>query len=124
MALVEFRHPSARFSGWTGVAGGDQVYYVFEGRGIARALIIPTNPRSGDQQLIRSLQTSLAGQYKALNRSEADAWNAFGCHFTMKDRPGRDYSFGGIQAFLAVNMRRALAGAARRCPYSSRASCA
>lgn len=112
MALVEFKQPASRFSGRTGVAGDGQVYYTIEGRGIARTLVIPSNPRSTDQQLIRGLQTSLALQYKGLERIQADAWDLFGRKFTGKDRFGRAFTYGGIQAFLAVNTHRVLAGLA------------
>jgi len=112
MALVEFRQPAAKFSGRTGVDSDGQVYYTLEGRGIARTLVIPTNPRSTQQQTIRSLQTSLAVQYSGLTRAQADAWNDFGKNMTSTDRLGRKYAYRGIQAFLAVNVHRVLAGQA------------
>jgi hypothetical protein len=110
MALVTFKQPTSKFSGRTGSGDDGQVFYTLDGRGISRTLVAPTNPNTTYQQTIRAIQTSLSAQYSSLTRTQADAWDTFGKNFSGVDRLGRKYSYGGIQAFLAVNTHRVLAG--------------
>jgi len=109
MALVDFKQPLARYSGKVGSAGNGQVYYMLDDRGVARELVIPTNPNSTYQQTIRTIRASLGTQFAALNRTQAEAWILFAKNMKRKDRFGREYTFGGVQAFQAVNTHRALA---------------
>ncbi|MBN1518227.1 hypothetical protein JXA32_16825 [Candidatus Sumerlaeota bacterium] len=49
MPLVQFQQPAGSFSGRLGSGTDSLVYYMLDGRGVARQFTLPTQPNSTDQ---------------------------------------------------------------------------
>jgi len=112
MALVTLVAPYSKFSGKAGAveSGGATVLYSSRNRSISRTHVIPANPKSAAQVSQRGYLQAAADAFQGLTVAEAAEWETFGANFSRKDVFSRTYHLSAIQAYVAVNAIRLMAG--------------
>ena len=71
---------------------------------ISRALVIPTNPRSAPQMLIRNRLSGVAAQWRQLTQDQRDAWTAAAKSVNSSPRAGQSGVLTGAQLFTKINV--------------------
>jgi len=116
MAIVSLRHPFDQFHGKTTLPGSNTGLVTFRslrGTHIARQFVVPTNPKSEQQQMIRGHFSATAAAYKLLTAAQAAAWIALGHSLTKTNMVDTNYTMSGIAAYQMVNVYRLLNGQAQ-----------
>ena len=70
---------------------------------ISRALVIPTNPRTTAQLLVRSFLASFASKWATLTQAQRNAWIAAAKQRQSKPRLGQSGPLTGIQLYTKIN---------------------
>jgi hypothetical protein len=78
---------------------------------ISRALVIPTNPRSADQMLVRNHLASIAAQWRGLTQEQRNAWTEAGKQVNSASRLGKSGVLTGSQLYVKINMALVTIGA-------------
>jgi hypothetical protein len=78
----------------------------------ARAKASPVQPRTPAQTERRAQLTVLSQRWRGLPETNRAEWRAFGDELTRSDTLGLTYRLTGLQAYLQVNLWRALLGLA------------
>lgn len=68
-----------------------------------RNRVMPTNPVTTPQSLVRGNLGSLAGQWRTLTQTQRNDWAGLGLNMIRTDSLGQSYSLTGEQAFIAIN---------------------
>lgn len=68
-----------------------------------RARIAPTQPRTPNQQFVRSTLATLAAAWRGLTADQIAGWNALASTITKKDTLGNSYKPTGEQLFVGNN---------------------
>jgi hypothetical protein len=116
MPIVSLRHPFDQFHGKTTLPGSNTGLVTFRslrGTHVSRQFVVPTNPKSVQQQMIRGHFSAAASAYKALSISEAAAWIALGHLLSKTNMVDTNYTMSGIAAYQLVNVYRLLNGQAQ-----------
>src|ERR1035438_9973413 len=71
---------------------------------ISRALVIPTNPRTPAQMLIRNRLSGVAAQWRQLSQEQRDAWTAAAKACNSKPSDGQSGTLTGSQLFTKINV--------------------
>lgn len=82
------------------------------GRNVLRDYVIPANPNTGRQQLVRGYFTSCATAFSQLTQSQISPWNDLAAAIERSGRLGLPYNPTGQNMFVGVNWIRLLAGQA------------
>jgi hypothetical protein len=77
---------------------------------ISRALVIPTNPRTGAQMLVRSRLAAITGQWRQLTDAQQEAWIAAAKNVSATPRTGTTGALTGSQLFTKINASLLLIG--------------
>jgi len=93
-----------RLSGSDGRIGG-LVYTWALGMQCIRLHVMPAQPQSADQVLIRSYLTAAAQAFGSLTASERAAWETY-ANLNIKSHMGLPYSLYAINAYIQVNSYR------------------
>jgi hypothetical protein len=114
MALVTLRQPFDRFRGALMDVGGSGivVYDSLKAGQVARRFVSPHNPKSANQETVRTYLTAAAQAYRALSATVAANWNAAAVLVKKKNNLAVDYEYSGINLFCEVNFYRQLDGQA------------
>jgi hypothetical protein len=78
---------------------------------ISRALVIPTNPRTPAQMLIRNRLSGVAAQWRQLSQEQRDAWTAAAKSCNSKPSDGQSGTLTGSQLFTKINVALLTIGA-------------
>lgn len=78
-----------------------------------RNRVIPTNPQSPGQLLVRASLAAAAATWRTITAGQRAAWTALGGNIHRQDTLGQDYTLTGSQAFVAVNRNQYTAGNAQ-----------
>lgn len=70
---------------------------------IRRALVIPTNPRSADQNDQRAIFGQVSTRWDALTQAKRDAWTAAASTVMSRSRLGQNGPLTGNQLFMKLN---------------------
>jgi len=111
MPIVSLRHPFDQFHGKTTLPGSNTGLVTFRslrGTHISRQFVVPTNPKSVQQQMIRGHFSAAAAAYKALTAAQAAAWIALGHLLSKTNMVDTNYTMSGIAAYQLVNVYRLL----------------
>jgi hypothetical protein len=111
MAIVSLRHPFDAFHGKTTLPGSNSGLVTFQslrGTHISRQFVIPSNPKSVQQQMIRGHFSAAAAGYKLLTAAQAAAWTALGHTLSKTNMLDTNYTMSGIAAYQLVNVYRLL----------------
>lgn len=68
-----------------------------------RNRVIPTNPVTGPQTLVRGNFGTLAAAYRTLTSTQQADWIALGANMIRTDSLGQTYDLTGLQAYEAIN---------------------
>ena len=71
---------------------------------ISRALVIPTNPRTPAQMLIRNRLAAVAAKWRQLTQDQRDAWTAAAKAVNSTPRDGQSGTLTGGQLFSKINI--------------------
>ena len=77
---------------------------------ISRALVIPTNPRTPAQMLIRNRLSGVAAMWRNLTQAQRDAWTAAAKALNSKPRDGQSGTLTGGQLFSKINISNLTVG--------------
>lgn len=108
MALVQFKAPVDNLQG----KFEDVVYKKAGNQPIASKYVIPANPQTAMQVLVRTAQRNAAVAYKALTGSQVALWEAAASNVVRTRPNGKPYTFTAFMLFTCVNVHRQLDGAA------------
>lgn len=105
MAIVKLRDPYEKIAGKVGGDDGN-VLFVSLGRQFLRNMVIPENPDTANQQIIRNLLTQAAQAFGSLTDNERAAWVTYATNHPKKDSFGDDYTLQEMAAYVEVNVLR------------------
>jgi hypothetical protein len=71
---------------------------------ISRALVIPTNPRTADQMLVRNHLSGIAAQWRGLTQEQRNAWTEAAKQVSSASRLGKSGVLTGSQLYVKINM--------------------
>lgn len=91
-------------SGKDGTVGG-HVYLTLMGMQCLRLHVMPAQPRTADQLLIRSYLTTAAQAFGDLSAAERAAWEVY-ANLCKKTHLGYEYMYYAINAYIQVNVYR------------------
>ncbi len=77
---------------------------------IRRSWVVPANPQTADQLLVRSRLATQAAAYDALTEAQQNAWIAAGAQQQTRATLGQSGPMTGLQLFVKVNANLALVG--------------
>ena len=77
---------------------------------ISRALVIPTNPRTPAQMLIRSRLSTVTAQWRQLTEDQRAAWTAAAKNVKSKAKDGQSGALTGGQLFTKINVANLVVG--------------
>jgi hypothetical protein len=115
MPKVTFNQPIAQFTGKVTDPTTNTGIVIFpnpKAGNVVRQYVIPTNPKSTQQQMIRGHFAAAAAAYKLLSTAEAAAWNTLAALFSQNNILGTAYKLSGISLYCRVNTFRQLDGQA------------
>jgi hypothetical protein len=84
------------------------VTYMLRSRQISRAFVVPYNPATAMQTLIRNTLRTVSEAYSALTQDQATAWGLRGAQVTRHDALGRAYTLTGKALYTEINFYRML----------------
>jgi len=97
-------------SGSDGTVGG-HVYLTLMGMQCLRLHVMPAQPRTADQLLIRGYLTAAAQAFGSLDAAERAAWEVY-ANLCKKSHLGYEYMYYAINAYIQINVYRQIAGEA------------
>ena len=77
---------------------------------IRRSWVVPANPRTGDQLLVRTRLAQYAAGYDALTEAQQDAWITAAAQYQTKPSLGQSGPMTGLQLFVRINTNLAAVG--------------
>ena len=77
---------------------------------IRRSWVVPANPQTADQLLVRSRLATQAAAYDALTEAQQNAWIAAAAQQQTRPTLGQSGPMTGLQLFVKVNANLALVG--------------
>lgn len=113
MPICTLRAPYERFHGKviSNITNTGQVIYSSSKSGnVSRAFVVPDNPESPLQILVRGHLADCASAYSNLTKTQAATWTAIGAEIHRQNILETDYVLSGIDAYCSVNVMRILAG--------------
>ena len=75
-----------------------------------RTLVIPANPRSDRQLVVRDLLAQQARRFDALTDAQQDAWNTAADGYQSTPSLGQSGPLTGLQLFVRINCKLGLLG--------------
>ena len=70
---------------------------------VVRSLVVPTNPRTGDQSYVRSILSALSQAWGGLSAGQVAAWRDWGNSHEYVTALGQKFRGTGLNAFLELN---------------------
>lgn len=113
MAIFTLQVPFEKFHGKLispSTAEGVVAYSSAKAGNVARKYVIPANPDTLMQAYVRGLMTTLATGFKALNSSQAQAWNTAAGAINRTNILNLSYSLSGISLYVMINTYRSING--------------
>jgi hypothetical protein len=77
-----------------------------------RTRVVPTNPRSARQTLVRNDVQELSQSWKNLTDAQRAGWDGLGAQSGKVNKQGQAYTLSGFQAYLSININLRQLGAA------------
>jgi hypothetical protein len=71
---------------------------------ISRTLVIPTNPRTADQMLVRNHLSGIAAGWRGLTQEQPNAWTESAKQVSSASRLGKSGPLTGSQFYAKINM--------------------
>ena len=79
------------------------VYSKNKGGAYSRVRVVPTNPRSAAQNLVRSVFTALSQAWQGLSDSERSGWIQAAINFPAKNSLGDSHTLSGNALYVSLN---------------------
>ncbi len=108
--LVKLAIPYENLAGKHEGGGNGLVNYRSRGRQFARNYVIPANPQSETQDIMRIWFSQVSTAWKLVTDNEAAAWATLAQAMPASDIFGQPYQWFPNNAYLAVNSLRLIAG--------------
>lgn len=112
MPIVSFRQPFDRFRGSLMDEGGSGlvVYDSKKSGAVTRRWLSPANPKSPNQETVRTYLTAAAQAFRAMTAVQAAAWDTAAKLHHRVNALAMVYEYSGINLFSEVNFYRQLDG--------------
>jgi len=115
MAVIRLAQPFDAFHGTVAGLSGDSKLTVFstpKSSGLSRQWVVPANPQSTNQMLLRSYQIAAAAAYSDLTQAQAALWIAAAEQIHRENIIHLTYELSGINLFCMINSYRQIDGQA------------
>jgi len=113
MAIIRLAPPFDAFHGTVSGTGGSSKLTIFstpKAAGVSRRWVVPSNPQSTLQMLMRSYQIAGSAAYSALSPAQAAIWVAAAEQLSYENILHLQYGISGINLFTMINYYRQIAG--------------
>lgn len=95
-----------------GKLGQSAVNYPYGGRQFVRGYVIPTNPQTAMQTLVRQYFAEVSTAFSSITANERAGWDTINADHLLTDKDGKPYKAGAKGWYTAINSLRKLAGQA------------
>lgn len=95
-----------------GKLGQSAVNYPYGGRQFVRGYVIPTNPQTAMQTLVRQYFAEVSTAFSSITANERAGWDTMNADHLLTDKDGKPYKAGAKGWYTAINALRKLAGQA------------
>ena len=113
MAIIRLAPPFDAYHGTvSGVAGSSKltIFSTAKAAGVSRQWVVPANPQSTAQMLMRSYQIAGAAAYSALTPAQAAEWVDAAEQLNYENILHLSYTLSGINLFVMINAYRQIRG--------------
>lgn len=111
MPIIALSSPFAAFHGSVGspLGGPNLVLYSTDkSNAVCRTYVVPANPQSTNQMLMRGFQSTSTNAYSGLTAAQAAAWVAAAEEIHLNNILNLTYELSGINLFVMINFFRQL----------------
>lgn len=95
-----------------GKLGQSAVNYPYGGRQFVRGYVIPTNPKTAMQTLVRQYFAEVSTAFSSISANERAGWDTMNADHLLTDKDGKPYKAGAKGWYTGVNTLRLMAGLA------------
>ena len=101
---------SAPVSDASGALGSSVVFYRWRTSQCLRDYVVPTNPATSNQVIVRAALASITKLWKGLTQQNRDSWESYAAANLITDRLGRQVKSTALGWYLACNSMLQYAG--------------